>query len=540
MALFTPVWKKSDVNKAYKYVRTCKDQTLLEKIAIEAPHSLIRSLAVENLTNDEALGRIVMHESARKEKELMIKAVNKIKNPAVLVGIVRDHPDEEIVLSAIGQINSQPALVDIAIKRFGTDTGNKALSRITNRSMWANAAIRSDQPLIRIEGVKALDDHRELIRIARNDPEKDVRDAAEKRMEASDIAAKIAKETANKGIGIAAVQRVDDPVELKTLVTSARLYEVRAEALQKLPDNTDKQALAPYIIPDKIERTTPQIAAQLNNCNDLLKKIALRAEQIDTVVAAVDRIKGEYQLTSLINKLQELPDGEERLEAIVERTTNAQAKKIAAKPYKRLQHKNAQIRRERQIEENERLAEIAFHNNDPYALDKITDPAVIADTLQKIKTEPDAPDRLSKILRLTKNETVKKMTKQFYQEALGDIRFVVINRLNGSYDRYKAALKLFEMHCDISGDDELIAALSDLIDTYARVLNSYNNDINNISRIRFAIDILRNLYKNASDSKVKDLIRNVPQKTYVPHHDAHSLSCYSEHSDIASVTFTLY
>lgn len=286
---FRPKWKHSDPKIRLAAVGSLEDEMLLFAIALHDGDGQVRNAAIAKLTSPGYLAVVAQEAPLDDEKaaaaeklvhpeqlselarigveKVRLAAVRKLSDPGLLAEIAEQDDSRDVCLAAINNPHLTDSAVFAGIIKAGSDKDITiaAFRRLSDPRVISEIAAHAEAPRVRMAAVENLADEAVLVRIARTDPDGDVRKAAFARLRGSlqsesrpwidpvavqalrdqGLLRDIACEAGDRKVRSAAVSGIMEPGLLVEVVKTAGsktdgdvFPETRLSAVRKLDDET--------------------------------------------------------------------------------------------------------------------------------------------------------------------------------------------------------------------------------------------------------------------------------------------------------------
>lgn len=283
MGLFTPFYMKGNLTRkqlesAVSKVRGTGNTKKLARIALEAPESRLRMIAVEKLGHDAAL----ILEVALKDDQSSIR---------------------KLAVQSLAQLGDEPALAKIAMNASEDngriETAAQAAEAVRNQALLVEIARKAPLVMPRRKAVERLNDAEALANVAVSDPNGYVRQDAVERVADQQVLCRIALEDDSWPVRRSAAKRISDPQLLCRIALEDKAADVRRVAVEN-EHLTDPDTLARIALGDSDDKVCAAVTCKIDD-PDLLGKIALTGYPSARLVA-IERIDDVSILTGIADE----------------------------------------------------------------------------------------------------------------------------------------------------------------------------------------------------------------------------------------------
>ncbi len=186
--------------------------------------------AVERISNEKLLAVIVL---ASSDYELRNKALNRIKDPSLLLGIARRNAS--LASSAIELIADQAVLDSLARTGDNKDLRGEAVKKVTNQDTLEYVANNDPNEWVRVDAVRNMTSQRALAQLARTGSEA-VRKAAFGKVTDPAVAAQVAQDDPSLDLREDAIKKVTDVRVLGQIAVKDPSPDLRRWAILQIKD----------------------------------------------------------------------------------------------------------------------------------------------------------------------------------------------------------------------------------------------------------------------------------------------------------------
>lgn len=317
-----------------------KDQTMLKRL-YEVGSSGIRKAVIELIVDDDFTYNAVF---AEKAAHISVAAIKQIGSQEKLYNIAVRHKNPIVQIAAVNRIVDQNYLAKVAkITTIDASVRCAAIKKLNSNDVTELLYViyRNDNNSIcRVEAVKKIVDPGVLVDIASNDSEEEIQFAAlsilpgisvfsevnnrlitiiegaySSKVKAmaikklvintNDFFVKVIRNIHNEEVRIAALNRIDDQIQLAKIayyeVTKYQYqFAVRMEALKKLKN----QDVINMIALSDSDLRIRELAVE-RACSATLINVAINDRESQVSVAAVKRLKNDYELIEVLLRSKE-------------------------------------------------------------------------------------------------------------------------------------------------------------------------------------------------------------------------------------------
>ena len=241
-------------NPSLEAVNETSDQATLARIAVADKHSVVREAAVLKLTDQATLARIAMED---KDEDVREAAVLKLTDQATLARIAVADKHSVVREAAVLKLTDQATLTRIAVANTYSDVREAARKKITDQTslaMWekpeltrqvtdqallADIAVEAGLSKVREAAVLKLTDQATLAKIAMEDKDEDVREAAISNPNLTDqtVLARAAVDEKRLTIRLAAIAKVTDQIFVRQWAENDPQAAIRQAAVTRIEDD---------------------------------------------------------------------------------------------------------------------------------------------------------------------------------------------------------------------------------------------------------------------------------------------------------------
>lgn len=333
--------EKYDLELVEDIMQNIKDQDFITNIAKNGKHNKIRTFAVGKITDEELLTEFALNDKSDdvrkfavlflsnqttlikianndKDSDVRINAINKIKDIDYLTNLLLDYNEKiSIRLAALANISDQKILIKVSVMDHENYNKmktiiKKIIERIKNQDDLIYIARNANNYQVRISAVQKIDNQKVLFSIAKNDVNKVSYAAAVKLEDEKDKAAIIIKtgtfsainqitseevllEIINKVQNIRvtdrAIKKINNKEILNNIAKTHSWYKVRILAIKRIENQETLVYLGLY---DEDHRVQSAALARVND--------------IDVLNSVVENTKS-YSVRSIAKRRIELLSG---------------------------------------------------------------------------------------------------------------------------------------------------------------------------------------------------------------------------------------
>lgn len=302
-----------NIHEPQKQIKNEDDsQQSLAQQAISDGKLALRLAAIERITDQQVLAKVVQKVIIKyddymknldvdlaidigydtSDEEVYKRALSKIKEPQILVDIIKSLKEEKQPRHSAAYVNSveiiehmiiekttdQKILTYIATDGYSATAREVAIRKITNQQVLANLAKKDGDSDIQRTAIQNLTDQKTLIDIAKNDTDPVTRIVAIQKVVDQEVLADVATHDSDYQVRKVSIQKVADQKTLADVVKNEHDVEVRKAAIIRLTDQN--------VLRDIVKNETDSFVriAAIQNLSDIeaLSDIA-KNEIIDSV-----------------------------------------------------------------------------------------------------------------------------------------------------------------------------------------------------------------------------------------------------------------
>jgi hypothetical protein len=232
-----------DLHRAMRAVDHIRDAALLEKLAGEAPHPVIRRSAAEALDDQAALARLVSASEDGEVRQLVAGKIDidRTDDPAVLRAVARAAYSTERKAASIARIADPTARAECVVGKMDPVLRAVALLGVAHDALLCTL---EKTPLVRETAILLLQDQEKLRALATDEPRATIRRTAVLGLSDDGFLLKRLELDPSPAVRAAAVRSLHETSSLLAAVRRSYHADVRAAAFSRLGEIKDEVSLA--------------------------------------------------------------------------------------------------------------------------------------------------------------------------------------------------------------------------------------------------------------------------------------------------------